>query len=172
MLLCPKPYVLGSLTVSFKSSHSQRLYTDIQYIQIVFVLKMFLMNCQYALNVQIQNSFFLHAVLSVMGNLEKCMLHAHCFWPLEATWRHKGFTWLCFILNRLCSATDATLSLEKVPSTFSLFEHYVDSPGKSNQNSLKHVAGKNLWISSLQKIMFWQYSGKFRKLKTESILEV
>uniref|UniRef100_A0A8C3LWY7 Cardiomyopathy-associated protein 5 n=1 Tax=Chrysolophus pictus TaxID=9089 RepID=A0A8C3LWY7_CHRPC len=47
---------------------------------------------------------------------------------------------LCFILNRLCSAMDATRSLEKVPSTFSLFEHYEDSPGKSNQNSLKHVA--------------------------------
>ncbi|XP_052526178.1 cardiomyopathy-associated protein 5 [Tympanuchus pallidicinctus] len=42
--------------------------------------------------------------------------------------------------KRLCSAMDATRSLEKVPSTFSLFEHYEDSPGKSNQNSLKHVA--------------------------------
>lgn len=67
---------------------------------------------------------------------------------------------------------DATRSLEKVPSTFSLFEHYEDSPGKSNQNSLKHVAGKNLWISSLQKLMFWQYFGNLRKLKIESISEV
>ncbi|NWU92891.1 CMYA5 protein, partial [Upupa epops] len=47
---------------------------------------------------------------------------------------------LCFCSNRLLSAMDTTLSLEKVPSTFSLFEHYVDSPGQSNQQSLKHVA--------------------------------
>ncbi|XP_050770346.1 LOW QUALITY PROTEIN: cardiomyopathy-associated protein 5-like [Gymnogyps californianus] len=42
--------------------------------------------------------------------------------------------------KRLLSAMDTTLSLEKVPSAFSLFEHYVDSPGKSNQHSLKHTA--------------------------------
>ncbi|NWR56330.1 CMYA5 protein, partial [Bucorvus abyssinicus] len=47
---------------------------------------------------------------------------------------------LCFLLNRLLSAMDTTLSLEKVPSAFSLFEHYADSPGQSNQHSLKHVA--------------------------------
>lgn len=63
---------------------------------------------------------------------------------------------------------DTTLSLEKVPSAFSLFEHYADSPGQSNQDSLKHVAGKNLGILSLQKLMFWQCFGNFRKLKTES----
>ncbi|NXI73333.1 CMYA5 protein, partial [Anseranas semipalmata] len=51
-----------------------------------------------------------------------------------------GFTWLCFLPHRLLSAMDTTLSLEKVPSAFSLFEHYADSPGKSNQHSLKHVA--------------------------------
>ncbi|XP_055647605.1 cardiomyopathy-associated protein 5 [Falco peregrinus] len=42
--------------------------------------------------------------------------------------------------KRLLSAMDNTLSLEKVPSAFSLFEHYADSPGQSNQHSLKHVA--------------------------------
>ncbi|KFQ93878.1 Cardiomyopathy-associated protein 5, partial [Nipponia nippon] len=41
---------------------------------------------------------------------------------------------------KLLSAMDTTLSLEKVPSAFSLFEHYADSPGQSNQHSLKHVA--------------------------------
>ncbi|KFQ99577.1 Cardiomyopathy-associated protein 5, partial [Opisthocomus hoazin] len=41
---------------------------------------------------------------------------------------------------KLLSAMDTTLSLEKVPSAFSLFEHYMDSPGQSNQHSLKHVA--------------------------------
>ncbi|NXL63149.1 CMYA5 protein, partial [Chordeiles acutipennis] len=52
-----------------------------------------------------------------------------------------GFLWLCvFLPNRLLSAMDTTLSLEKVPSAFSLFEHYADSPGQSNQHSLKHVA--------------------------------
>ncbi|NXK88169.1 CMYA5 protein, partial [Formicarius rufipectus] len=39
----------------------------------------------------------------------------------------------------LLSAMDTTLSLEKVPSAFSLFEHYADSPGQSNQHSLQHV---------------------------------
>lgn len=67
---------------------------------------------------------------------------------------------------------DNTLSLEKVPSAFSLFEHYADSPGQSNQHSLKHVAGKHLWILSLQKLTFWQRFGNFMKLKTESIWEV
>ncbi|KAM6111520.1 LOW QUALITY PROTEIN: uncharacterized protein FYN12_013542 [Phoenicopterus ruber ruber] len=43
-------------------------------------------------------------------------------------------------LIRLLSAMDTTLSLEKVPSAFSLFEHYTNSPGKSNQHSLKHMA--------------------------------
>ncbi|KAF1449937.1 Cardiomyopathy-associated protein 5, partial [Spheniscus mendiculus] len=55
-----------------------------------------------------------------------------------------GFVFLnvtmCFLPNRLLSAMDNTLSLEKVPSAFSLFEHYADSPGQSNQHSLKHVA--------------------------------
>ncbi|NXR02002.1 CMYA5 protein, partial [Sagittarius serpentarius] len=55
-----------------------------------------------------------------------------------------GFVFLnvtmCFLPNRLLSAVDTTLSLEKVPSAFSLFEHYADSPGQSNQHSLKHVA--------------------------------
>ncbi|NXK06475.1 CMYA5 protein, partial [Herpetotheres cachinnans] len=55
-----------------------------------------------------------------------------------------GFVFLnvtvCFLPNRLLSAMDTTLSLEKVPSAFSLFEHYADSPGQSNQHSLKHVA--------------------------------
>ncbi|KFP29762.1 Cardiomyopathy-associated protein 5, partial [Colius striatus] len=40
---------------------------------------------------------------------------------------------------KLLSAMDTTLSLEKVPKAFSLFEHYADSPGQSNQHSLKHV---------------------------------
>ncbi|NXK40196.1 CMYA5 protein, partial [Piprites chloris] len=47
---------------------------------------------------------------------------------------------MCFLPNRLLSAMDTTLSLEKVPSAFSLFEHYADSPGQSNQQSLQHVA--------------------------------
>ncbi|NXG63233.1 CMYA5 protein, partial [Hemiprocne comata] len=55
-----------------------------------------------------------------------------------------GFVFLnvttCFLSNRLLSAMDTTLSLEKVPSAFSLFEHYTDSPGQSNQHSVKHVA--------------------------------
>ncbi|NXK22769.1 CMYA5 protein, partial [Arenaria interpres] len=53
-----------------------------------------------------------------------------------------GFLHLCvfFLPNRLLSAMDTTLSLEKVPSAFSLFEHYADSPEQSNQHSLKQVA--------------------------------
>ncbi|NWR87292.1 CMYA5 protein, partial [Furnarius figulus] len=55
-----------------------------------------------------------------------------------------GFVFLnvnmCFLPNRLLSAMDTTLSLEKVPIAFSLFEHYADSPGQSNQHSLQHVA--------------------------------
>uniref|UniRef100_A0A8B9FQ67 Cardiomyopathy associated 5 n=1 Tax=Amazona collaria TaxID=241587 RepID=A0A8B9FQ67_9PSIT len=51
-----------------------------------------------------------------------------------------GFTAMCFLPNRLLCAMDTTLSLEKLPSAFSLFEHYTDSPGQSNQQSLKHVA--------------------------------
>ncbi|NWT48024.1 CMYA5 protein, partial [Chroicocephalus maculipennis] len=50
------------------------------------------------------------------------------------------FTAMFFLPNRLLSAMDTTLSLEKVPSAFSLFEHYADSPGQSNQHSLKQVA--------------------------------
>ncbi|NXP47552.1 CMYA5 protein, partial [Heliornis fulica] len=50
------------------------------------------------------------------------------------------FMAMCFPPNRLLSAMDTTVSLEKVPSAFSLFEHYADSPGHSNQHSLKHVA--------------------------------
>ncbi|RMC04436.1 hypothetical protein DUI87_18878 [Hirundo rustica rustica] len=42
--------------------------------------------------------------------------------------------------KRLLLAMDTTLSLEKVPSAFSLFEHYADSPGQSNQHVLQHVA--------------------------------
>ncbi|KFZ59424.1 Cardiomyopathy-associated protein 5, partial [Podiceps cristatus] len=45
-----------------------------------------------------------------------------------------------YMKYRLLSAMDTTLSLEKVPSAFSLFEHYADSPGQSSQHSLKHVA--------------------------------
>ncbi|NXY41947.1 CMYA5 protein, partial [Ceuthmochares aereus] len=45
-----------------------------------------------------------------------------------------------FFPNRLLTAVDTTLSLEKVPSAFSLFEHYADSPGQSNEQSVKHVA--------------------------------
>ncbi|NWH82276.1 CMYA5 protein, partial [Piaya cayana] len=45
-----------------------------------------------------------------------------------------------FFPNRLLTAMDTTLSLEKVPSAFSLFEHYADSPGQSNEQSVKHVA--------------------------------
>ncbi|NXU75091.1 CMYA5 protein, partial [Oreotrochilus melanogaster] len=67
---------------------------------------------------------------------------------LEATVKEveelDGFVFLtvtmCFLSNRLLSAMDTTLSLEKVPSAFSLFEHYADSPGQSNQHSVKHVA--------------------------------
>ncbi|NXC86536.1 CMYA5 protein, partial [Cercotrichas coryphoeus] len=55
-----------------------------------------------------------------------------------------GFVFLnvnvCFLPIRLLSAMDTTLSLEKVPSAFSLFEHYADSPGQSSQHSLQHVA--------------------------------
>ncbi|NXR57905.1 CMYA5 protein, partial [Rhadina sibilatrix] len=55
-----------------------------------------------------------------------------------------GFVFLnvnmCFLPIRLLSAMDTTLSLEKVPSAFSLFEHYADSPGQSNQHSSQHVA--------------------------------
>ncbi|NXO30015.1 CMYA5 protein, partial [Cisticola juncidis] len=55
-----------------------------------------------------------------------------------------GFVFLnvnmCFLPIRLLSAMDTTLSLEKVPSAFSLFEHYADSPGQSNQHSLQHMA--------------------------------
>ncbi|NXO81656.1 CMYA5 protein, partial [Sitta europaea] len=55
-----------------------------------------------------------------------------------------GFVFLnvnmCFLPIRLLSAMDTTLSLEKVPSAFSLFEHYADSPGQSHQHSLQHVA--------------------------------
>ncbi|NWZ67112.1 CMYA5 protein, partial [Acrocephalus arundinaceus] len=47
---------------------------------------------------------------------------------------------MCSLPIRLLSAMDTTLSLEKVPSAFSLFEHYADSPGQSNQHSLQHVA--------------------------------
>lgn len=79
------------------------------------------------------------------------------------------FTAMCFLPNRLLSAMDTTLSLEKVPSAFSLFEHYADSPGQSNQHSLKHVAGKHLQISFLQKLTLWQCFGNFVMLKTESI---
>ncbi|KFW81634.1 Cardiomyopathy-associated protein 5, partial [Manacus vitellinus] len=50
----------------------------------------------------------------------------------------KGFHAVVFIM--LLSAMDTTLSLEKVPSAFSLFEHYADNPGQSNQQSLQRVA--------------------------------
>uniref|UniRef100_A0A672UJW5 Cardiomyopathy associated 5 n=1 Tax=Strigops habroptila TaxID=2489341 RepID=A0A672UJW5_STRHB len=49
-------------------------------------------------------------------------------------------TAMCFLPNRLLCAMDTTLSLEKLPSAFLLFEQYADSPGQSNQHSLKHVA--------------------------------
>lgn len=76
---------------------------------------------------------------------------------------------MCFLPIRLLSAMDTTLSLEKVPSAFSLFEHYADSPGQSSQHSLQHVAGKKLYILSSQKLTFWKYFGNFSKLKIESI---
>ncbi|NXP09947.1 CMYA5 protein, partial [Thinocorus orbignyianus] len=48
-----------------------------------------------------------------------------------------GFPTVSFMV--LLSAMDTTLSLEKVPSAFSLFEHYADSPGQSNHTPLKQV---------------------------------
>ncbi|NWV86417.1 CMYA5 protein, partial [Dasyornis broadbenti] len=63
---------------------------------------------------------------------------------LKETDEVDGFVFLnvnmCFLPIRLLSAMDTTLSLEKVPRAFSLFEHYADSPGESNQHSLQHVA--------------------------------
>ncbi|NXC73056.1 CMYA5 protein, partial [Anhinga anhinga] len=50
------------------------------------------------------------------------------------------FTSMCFLPNRLLAAMDTTLSLEKVPSAFSLFEHYADNPGQSNQHSLRETS--------------------------------
>lgn len=74
------------------------------------------------------------------------MSHGLCFWPSENYVMPQG---ICtdshmFSSNRLLSAMDTALSLEKVPRGFSLFEHYADSPGQGNQHALKHVAGKNL----------------------------
>ncbi|KAM8793341.1 uncharacterized protein ACNFOS_013292 [Eudromia elegans] len=42
--------------------------------------------------------------------------------------------------KRLLSAMDTILSLERVPSSFSLFERYADSPGKSDQHPLNRMA--------------------------------
>ncbi|NWI99117.1 CMYA5 protein, partial [Crypturellus undulatus] len=50
------------------------------------------------------------------------------------------FCYCCCFPNRLLSAMDTTLSLEKVPSSFSLFEHYADSPGKSDRHPLNRMA--------------------------------
>ncbi|XP_074851570.1 cardiomyopathy-associated protein 5 isoform X2 [Carettochelys insculpta] len=44
------------------------------------------------------------------------------------------------INKRLLSAMDNSLSLEKMPSAFSLFDHYADSSGRSDQETLKCVA--------------------------------
>lgn len=42
---------------------------------------------------------------------------------------------------------DNTLSLEKMPSAFSLFQHYADSSVQSDQKTLNLVPGKNLfWV--------------------------
>ncbi|XP_019387247.1 PREDICTED: cardiomyopathy-associated protein 5 [Crocodylus porosus] len=41
--------------------------------------------------------------------------------------------------KRLLSAMDNTLSLEKLPSAFSLFQHYADSPVQSDQKTLNLV---------------------------------
>ncbi|KAM4707336.1 cardiomyopathy-associated protein 5 [Discoglossus pictus] len=43
------------------------------------------------------------------------------------------------INNRLLSAMENTLSLEKMPSAFSLFEHYAGSSSRGDQKMLKHV---------------------------------
>uniref|UniRef100_A0A8C3PG08 Cardiomyopathy associated 5 n=1 Tax=Chrysemys picta bellii TaxID=8478 RepID=A0A8C3PG08_CHRPI len=45
-----------------------------------------------------------------------------------------------FLPNRLLSAMDKSLSLEKMPSAFSLFDHYADGSVRSDQNTLKCVA--------------------------------
>ncbi|XP_034630418.1 cardiomyopathy-associated protein 5 isoform X1 [Trachemys scripta elegans] len=42
--------------------------------------------------------------------------------------------------KRLLSAMDKSLSLEKMPSAFSLFDHYADGSVRSDQNTLKCVA--------------------------------
>uniref|UniRef100_A0A8V5GKA7 Uncharacterized protein n=1 Tax=Melopsittacus undulatus TaxID=13146 RepID=A0A8V5GKA7_MELUD len=70
------------------------------------------------------------------------MLHGLCSGLWKTMWCYKESiqTAMCFLPNRLLCAMDTTLSLEKLPSAFSLFEHYADSPGQSNQDSLKHVA--------------------------------
>nr|XP_006119243.1 cardiomyopathy-associated protein 5 isoform X1 [Pelodiscus sinensis] len=44
------------------------------------------------------------------------------------------------INKRLLSAMDSSLSLEKMPSAFSLFDHYADSSERSDQKTLKCVA--------------------------------
>ncbi|CAN0297338.1 unnamed protein product, partial [Bubo scandiacus] len=72
--------------------------------------------------------------------------------------------------KRLISSMDTTSSLEKVPSAFSLFEHYVDSPGKSNQHSLKHMADlltscflNNHPASGTKMITSYQFNGEGAK---------
>ncbi|KAJ1209423.1 hypothetical protein NDU88_004801 [Pleurodeles waltl] len=44
------------------------------------------------------------------------------------------------INNRLLLAMENTLSLEKMPSAFSLFDHYAENSLKSDQKMLKHIA--------------------------------
>ncbi|NXF19609.1 CMYA5 protein, partial [Rhodinocichla rosea] len=99
---------------------------------------------QYGVNVQNQgDSFSLYAVLKFPGNVQRSTSHGVFASGRSKTMLyHKGVTWtdMCFLPIRLLSAMDTTLSLEKVPSAFSLFEHYADSPGQSNQHSLQHVA--------------------------------
>ncbi|XP_030049088.1 cardiomyopathy-associated protein 5 isoform X2 [Microcaecilia unicolor] len=41
---------------------------------------------------------------------------------------------------RFCSAMENSISLEKIPSMFSLFEHYAESSGTSDENTVKHVS--------------------------------
>ncbi|XP_078531328.1 cardiomyopathy-associated protein 5 [Lissotriton helveticus] len=44
------------------------------------------------------------------------------------------------INNRLLVAMENTLSLEKMPSAFSLFDHYAENSSQSDQKMLKHIA--------------------------------
>lgn len=76
-----------------------------------------------------------------------------------------------FLPNRLLSAMDNTLSLEKMPSAFSLFEHYADGSVRSDQKTLKCVAGKNLSVHPVQKLILLQSAGILRKVKSKCALK-